>query len=104
MTNESIRTSPAEGKKRGPRNLRPLLSVSRESPISGATYELRESTQDLVKSYARFLSKHEDFEVSPSTVVESVLKNFLQGDEAFQEYLKTETKTKRAGAKAKGSA
>lgn len=101
MTNESTHTSPAEGKKRGPRSLRPLLSVSRESPFSAATYELRESTQDLVKSYARFLSKHEDFEVSPSTVVENVLKNFFQGDVLFQEFLAEESKTKRAGAKAK---
>lgn len=104
MTNEITSQAQPEGKRRGPRNLRPLLSVTRESPVSVATYSLRESTQELVKSYARFLTKHEDFDVSTDTVVESVLKNFLQGDVLFQEFLAEESKSKRAGAKTKEKA
>lgn len=95
-------TNPSTSRKTS-RNLRPKLSIERESPKVKVTLELRESTDSLLQSYARFLSGHMGFEVSTSVAAENIIKAFVGEDELFLESQKESSKKEKAGATAKAT-
>jgi hypothetical protein len=88
----------AGGAPKGPRAPRPKLSVAMETPRRKVSYEIRESAEALIARYAEFLTQYERFPVSPSAVIEGMVKSVIEGDELFKTFCESSSGASRATA------
>ena len=97
-------TSKRGGAPKGARAPRPKLSVAMETPRRKVSYEIRESAEALIARYAEFLTQYERFPVSPSAVIEGMVKSVIEGDELFKVFCESSPNVSKAagvkGAKA----
>ena len=71
---------------RGARDPKPKIAVRRESPRKKVSFEIKEDTATLIEGYARFLSSHHGFAVTPGAVIESLAED-IESDALFQAFL-----------------
>jgi hypothetical protein len=69
-----------------------------ETPRRKVSYEIRESAEALIARYAEFLTQYERFAVTPSAVIEGMVKSVIEGDELFKAFCESTPSIPRAAA------